>query len=83
MPTGRSGLSSSVVNGRIYAIGGIGSSGLLAIVEEYDPSTNTWTGKASMPTARSGLSSSVVNDKIYAIGGGLAAYLKTVEEYTP
>ena len=52
MPTARSGFGVTVVNGKIYAIGGSNSGGYLRIVEEYNPATNTWTTKAIMPTAR-------------------------------
>ena len=46
MPTARAGLSTSVVSGKIYAIGGEGGT-----VEEYNPVTDTWTKKTRMPTA--------------------------------
>ena len=92
MPTPRVSLSTSLVNGKIYAIGGgvyVGSA-LRAIspapVEEYDPTTDTWTEKADMPTARSDLGSSVVNGKIYAIGGfpsGTASRVEVNEIYDP
>jgi len=85
MPTARSGLSASVVNGKIYVIGG-GEDEALSIVEEYDPATDTWTKKADMPTPRWALSASVVHGKIYAIGGTIGAPwvgLSTVEEYDP
>ena len=85
MPTARWGLSTSVVNGRIYAIGGVTMTTTLSTVEEYDPVTDTWTKKADMPTPRHGLSTSVVNGRIYAIGGwnlGLDIQ-STVEEYNP
>lgn len=82
MPTARACLSTSAVNGKIYAIGGTLSkpwSAGISRVEEYDPVTDTWTSKTDMPTRRWGLSTSAVNGKIYAIGGhGL---LSTVEEY--
>ena len=55
IPTARYDFSTSVVNGKIYAIGGGTSfytkSGL-KIVEEYDPVTDTWTRKKDMPTGR-------------------------------
>ena len=70
MPTAREMLSSSVVNGKIYVIGGGKTGGTMAsTVEEYDPATDTWTKKADMPTARWRLSTRAVNGKIYAIGG--------------
>jgi N-acetylneuraminic acid mutarotase len=92
MPTGRWELSTCVVDGKIYAIGGAGPVyQALRTVEEYDPPTDTWTTKSEMPTARQGLSTSVVNGKIYAIGGGVSysssyssvKVFSTVEEYDP
>ncbi len=87
MPTARYGLSTSVVDGKIYAIGGGRAMhrAYLSIVEEYDPVTDTWTRKANMPTARYGHAASVVNGKIYVIGGEPTeqASLPTVEEYDP
>jgi N-acetylneuraminic acid mutarotase len=76
-------LSTSMVNGKIYAIGGIGGP---AAVEEYDPATDTWTKKSDMPTERGFLSTSVVNGKIYVMGGTQSNWsetLSTVEEYDP
>ena len=85
MPTGRTYFSTSVVNGKIYAIGGVsaGNTDHVSSVEEYDPATDTWTRKADIPTARSGLTTSAVNGKIYAIGGWVGSYIaiSTVEEY--
>ena len=83
MPTARSYFSTSAVNGRIYAIGGVKSheSDLVAPVEEYDPATDTWTTKADMPTARAGLATGAVNGRIYAIGGWSGTTVSTVEEY--
>ena len=91
MPTRRWELSTSVVDGKIYAIGGASAYGSrpLRTVEEYDPATDTWTTKSEMPTARQGLSTSVVDGKIYAIGGGAGSggsytggkTFSTVEEY--
>ena len=76
MPTARSCFSTSVVDAKIFAIGGrvllerdeFGDTEL-STVEMYDPETDTWERKANMPTARSGVSVSVVDGKIYAIGG--------------
>jgi N-acetylneuraminic acid mutarotase len=71
------------VNGKIYAIGGIGGQ---SVVEEYDPTTDTWTRKADMPSGRGYITSSVVDGKIYVIGGNTAIWgtsLATVEMYDP
>jgi len=75
----------SVVNGKIYAIGGFRAGEIFSTVEEYDPETDTWAKKASMPTARGHAAACAVNGKIYAIGGYTANVpgLATVEEYDP
>jgi len=85
MPTARTGLSASAVNGKIYAIGGAFTQTVYKAVEEYDPVTDTWATKADMPTARAFLSASTVNGKIYVIGGGKSpqAISSEVEEYDP
>ena len=87
MPTPRWALSASVVNGKIYIIGGTPDNKLtgLSTVEEYDPVTDKWAKKADMPTPRSFFSTSVVNGKIYTIGGTPGGELgfSTVEEYDP
>ena len=99
MPTARSAAATSVVDGKIYAIGGeqvekvkaykgwINKVKDLPTVEMYDPLTDTWTQKADMPTARAYLSTSVMDGKIYAIGGTSIAHeryrLETVEIYDP
>jgi len=69
MPTARGGLGVAVVNGKIYAIGGLNNDNQLAVNEEYNPVTDTWTTKASMPTPRSGFAIAVYQNKIYCIGG--------------
>lgn len=91
MPTARRSLSTSVINGKIYAIGGIGGrliggvneGSSLSTVEEYDPVSDKWTKKTDMPTARRRLSTSVMSGRIYAIGGRNNEVLSTVEEYDP
>ena len=99
MPTPRSAVSTSVVDGKIFAIGGDHLKKIkrykgwgieakkLPTVEMYDPTTDTWTQKADMPTVRSYLSTSVMDGKIYAIGGMSNSNeqwrLETVEVYDP
>ncbi len=91
----RSVASVSVVDGKIYAMGGNGwpqipnhPGPFLSSIEVYDPKTNRWTEKTEMPTPKSGHTASVINGKIYVIGGGfrgngLYVYLSTVQVYTP
>ena len=76
--------SSSVVNGKIYVIGGTYDIKRikLSIVEEYDPVTDTWTRKTDMPTSRIWHCTSVSGGRIYAFGGHLQLLgITTVEEY--
>jgi N-acetylneuraminic acid mutarotase len=84
MPTPRYGLSVDVVNGTLYAIGGIGRDYVpVSTVEAYDPATDSWSEKTSMPTARCFFASGVVNGILYAVGGYDDQFrpLNTVEAY--
>lgn len=90
MPSGRSNVSASTLNGIIYVFGGQPPEGGISLtrVEAYDPETNSWKTMASMPTGRVDLTTSAVNGKIYAIGGVQFEYpnitvLSTVEEFDP
>ena len=87
MPTARYGLAAAEVGGKIYAIGGVGSGGgILNVVEEYDPASDTWATTVHMPTARYDLAAAAVGGKIYAIGGlngGVLNVVDVVEEYDP
>jgi N-acetylneuraminic acid mutarotase len=73
-------------DGRIYAIGGAGTTGELNMVEAYSPATNSWTTVAPLPTKRAGLrATSSLEGFIYAIGGsvGLNQYTRRVDVYSP
>jgi N-acetylneuraminic acid mutarotase len=97
MPTKRGRIAASVLDGKIYVMGGEGENEvLLRTVEEYDPAKNEWTKMAAMPTARRGLAVTAVRGKLYAIGGadkgadfldafnlGDSPAFATVEEFTP
>jgi N-acetylneuraminic acid mutarotase len=92
LPTARRYLAvSATSDGDIYAIGGDIQSGAgeltVGTVEVYNPSSDSWSSKASMPTARSMLSAAQAQDgKIYAVGGITGANglpLATVEQYDP
>ncbi len=68
MPTARGFLTTAVVDGIIYAIGG-GYPNAKNKVEAYDPVTNSWTTKANMLDNRLGMKAAVVDGMIYIIGG--------------
>ena len=84
MPTARHSLVTSVVNGSIYAIGG-GEPGVpLAVVEAYDPITDTWTRKANMLHPGLAFACSTLDGRIYVFGIGDAVMASSrVAEYDP
>jgi N-acetylneuraminic acid mutarotase len=73
IPTQRYGLGAAVINGKIYAVGGILLHGPIntrtGVNEEYNPRTDTWTNQTPMPTPRVGFGIVVYQNKIYCIGG--------------
>jgi N-acetylneuraminic acid mutarotase len=73
MPTPGYGVSCAVVNGRVYAIGGLREGDSLAprrVVEAYDAAQDTWlTGFAPMPQTRWFCGCAALDGKIYVIGG--------------
>jgi len=84
MPTARGSLGVAVVNGKIYAIGGLSGNLPINNNEQYDPVTNQWTIEAPLPSARSSFALAVYNNKIYVIGGtGGNGFVGTNEVYDP
>jgi len=80
MPTPRFGFSTCLLNGRIYAIGGVGASPeALAVIEDYDPLTDTWSTHLPMPTGQKEFGLAVVNGKIYIIGTKVYEYRPGLE----
>jgi N-acetylneuraminic acid mutarotase len=65
MSQARYGPSCSVLDGKIYAIGGFG----LSTVEIYDPLTNIWTSGPQLPQATGFAGSITVGNTIYLVGG--------------
>src|SRR2546425_2136527 len=73
-----------VVNGILYAVGGVSkNAGIISTVEAYSPTTNSWMAKAPMPTPRNGHAVGVVNRTLYVVGGlgtvGSGSAFKVVE----
>lgn len=92
----RSGAAISVVDGKIYVMGGTGwpqipnhPGPFLSSMEVYNPKTNQWREIGDMPAAKSSHTASVIDGKIYVIGGffrgnGLdLRYFKTIDIYHP
>lgn len=83
MPTGRWGLVTGAVNGKIYAIGGQDETPDVHKMEVYNVKKGTWKDGKKIPTGRIWAAASVVKGKIYVIGGtkdNLRAFA-TVEVY--
>jgi N-acetylneuraminic acid mutarotase len=80
-------LSASVVNGKIYAIGGAIHGGEAAqTIFEYDPQTDQWTQKSNLKTGRWSLTTVTIDDMIYCIGGSTgptSSGVTRVEVYSP
>jgi N-acetylneuraminic acid mutarotase len=86
MPTARNHLTSAVVDGKLYAIGGRISDTETNVDanEVYDPVTDKWNILDSMPSKRSGLASADVNGTIYVFGGEeLSHTFNNNEKYDP
>ncbi len=88
MPTARLWFSTSLVDGKIYAIGGaLVTKEMLSTVEVYDPETDVWTTKTPMPTPRMSHASAVIDGIIYVFGGGTLSAVpggySVVEAYDP
>lgn len=97
MPTLRDNFATTVVNGKIYVIGGrvhdkrLDEPVVTGLVEIYDPLTNRWEKGADMPTERGSIDAVVVDGKIYVLGGytwlkapGLPErFVRSIEEYNP
>ena len=88
MPISTNNMSASVVNDKIYVVGGVNFRAgnqfvSVAHVQMYDPKTDQWTPQASMLTPRHNLDTSVVDGKIYAIGGYSNRNLESIEVFDP
>ena len=70
-----------VVDGKIYAIGGVSNrAGIVGANERYAPVTDTWVTLTSMPTPRAGFAIVEYQNKIYCIGGYAGRVLLDVNE---
>ena len=83
MPSARSEVGAAEVGGKIYVMGGYEKNGNL--VEEYDPATDSWRGRASLPKPLHHIGAAALNGKIYVIGGYISGVgpVATVYEYDP
>lgn len=69
MPTPRAFVSTAVVDGKLYALGGTDPNNQWNVVEAYDPLTNSWTTKAPLPGPRSHAGAGIIDGRIHVVGG--------------
>ncbi len=85
LPTARGAAAATVVDGRIYVVGGKRGQSSLATNESYDPRADEWRRHADMPTRRDHLGAVAFGRRIYAAGGRKEdeESLRTLEVYDP
>jgi len=92
MPHARTQFAVAASGGRAYVVGGeLMGTGVIpgpdsALVDIYDPASNTWSAGVPLPTARKSPAAASVNGIIYVIGGknlDAPGGLSTVEAYDP
>jgi N-acetylneuraminic acid mutarotase len=95
MLTARNHHGASLIDGKIYVVGGrigstfiIGLSNNVSTTEVYDVEKNTWAAVPGMPTPRSGVGTAVVNGRMHVLGGeaylnDLVGTYRTHEAYDP
>jgi len=82
--TSRSNPGMVVAAGRIYLLGGLSTTVPEQVVEEYDPSTDTWSFKSSPILQRDYFAVAECGGLIFVVGGFFdGSYVGTIEAYDP
>ncbi|MBD3392570.1 MAG: hypothetical protein GF418_10810 [Chitinivibrionales bacterium] len=80
----RCNFAAAAVRGRVFVFGGFGSlvdpDSVLAGVEGYTPTTDTWETRKAMTRARHGMAAAAWKDRVYLIGGTHEGYGGPLEE---
>ena len=79
----RAGQVAPVIDGKLYVIGGTGSSTYSTVNECYDIENNTWSTLTVLPTGRYGLTTQEVNGFIYCIGGYTGSHSNANQCFLP
>jgi N-acetylneuraminic acid mutarotase len=70
MPTARTEVAGSVLDGKIYVIGGYDESGKTTdVVELYDPQTDRWSRVSSLPQPTDHAAAATYDGKLFVVGG--------------
>jgi len=90
MPIPEANDAADTINGKLYVVGGINqivpNNPRNAILQVYDPSSNTWAIKSPMPTARAAAEAVAINGLLYVVEGttnSAAAETGVLEVYDP
>jgi N-acetylneuraminic acid mutarotase len=85
LPTARHSPATSMIDGKIYVIGGysITSHSVLNVAEVYDPATDTWTTISPPPLSVGSCASAVSDNKIYVLGQNSSAWQTFLQVYDP
>lgn len=83
MGAAKAGATAVALGGRIYVIGGDDGQKPVGTVDEYDPSTDSWTTKTAMNVRRGETTGVLVGDLAYVIGGSASSSSAIVETYDP
>jgi N-acetylneuraminic acid mutarotase len=71
LPTPRSEVASAVLDGKIYIVAGFDARGnSTAVVEAYDPTSDTWERRSPIPGARDHAIAVAHEGRLYVFGGG-------------
>jgi hypothetical protein len=82
MTYGRGYLAGTVVDGKVYAVGGRdGATTNFDYVEAYDPDDGTWNTVTPLTTARGGPGAMGMGDDLVVCAGGWSGYYNTCERY--
>ena len=76
-------MSAGVINGELYAVGGVNQHDqMVSSVQKYNPDTNEWHLVTPMNIPRYGMGIGTIKTKMYAVGGhGLSWELNSCEVY--
>lgn len=73
MPTNRTEITSEVIDGKIYVLGGADylKDGIMNVIEVYDPINNTWMQSTPLPISIDHTAAVSYNGKLFLVGGYL------------
>ena len=81
LPTPRGALGAVVLDGKIYAVGGVDTRGDLGTLEVYDPGADTWATLSPMPRIRDHLAVVAIDGEIHALGGRQGSYANNLPHH--